>query len=123
MKVTIICRHGHAPDEVKDYAAGKLEHLERFNRHTRSLECILDEDGLHKSVEIRAHLERGPPLIVHARHEDWRATVDIANDKVENALRRLKERLEDRRHRKGPSIEEHVPTPQSEDVTGEFEEI
>ena len=97
MEVRITGRHGDTPDEVREYAHDKLSPLGKFNRHTRSLEVVLDEDHLSKTVEVIAHLERGAPVVVHAKHADARAAIDLAHDKLEKVLRRHKERIEDRR--------------------------
>ena len=101
MEVRITGRHGDTPDEVREYAHEKLSPIGRFNRHTRSLEIVLDEDHLSKTVEVIAHLERGAPVVVHSKHEDARAAIDLAHDKLEKVLRRHKERIEGRRRERG----------------------
>ena len=100
MEVRITCRHGDTPDDVKDYAREKLSPIGKFNRLTRSIEVVFDEDSLSKTVEIIAHLERGAPVVVHAKHEDLRAAIDLAHDKIEKVLRRQKKRVEGRRREK-----------------------
>ena len=97
MEVRITGRHVDTPDEVRDYAHEKLSPIGKFNRHARSLEVVLDEDHLSKTVEVIAHLQRGAPVVVHSKHEDVRAAIDLAHDKLEKVLRRHKERIEDRR--------------------------
>lgn len=97
MEVRITGRHGATPDDVKDYAHDKLGPIGKFNRHARSLEVVFDEDHLAKTVEVIAHLDRGAPVVVHSKHEDARAAIDLAHDKLEKVLRRHKERLEGRR--------------------------
>lgn len=103
MEVRITGRHGDTPDDVKEYAAEKLAPISKFNRHTRSVEVILDEDHLSKTVEVIAHLERGAPVVVHSKHEDAKAAIDLAHDKLEKVLRRHKERLEGRRRDRAES--------------------
>ena len=97
MEVRITGRHGEISDDLKDYAHEKLGPIGKFNRHARSLEVVLDEDHLARTVEVIAHLERGAPVIVHAQHEDAHAAIDLAHDKLEKVLRRHKERIEGRR--------------------------
>jgi ribosomal subunit interface protein len=104
--VRITVRHEDFDDEVKEYAERKLEGLSRYYKGTRSLEVILDGDHLAKSVELKAHLAKGAPVMVSAKHEDAMAAIDIANGKLERVLHRVKEKLEDRRHGKG-----HRPPP------------
>ncbi len=115
MEVRITARHVDAPDDVKDYANEKLAPLGRFNSSARSVEVVFGEDGLVKTVEVIAHLTRGAPVVVHARHDDARAAVDLAHDKLERVLRRAKERREARRHSRGGA----PAAVGSEDATGD----
>ena len=101
MELRITGRHGSMAEDVKEYVEEKLAPVGRFNRHARALDVVLDDDHLSKTVEVIAHVDHGAPVIVHAKHEDARAAVDLAHDKLEKALRRLKERLEDRRRGRG----------------------
>jgi putative sigma-54 modulation protein len=101
VELRITGRHDSMADDVKAYVEEKLAPLGRFNRHARSLEVVFDEAHLVKLVEIIAHVDHGAPVVVNAKHEDARAAVDIAHDKLEKALRRHKERTEDRRRGKG----------------------
>ena len=101
MDVLISARHEDFDDEVKEYAQRKLEGLSRYFKGTRSLEVVLDGDHVSKGVELKAHLTKGAPVVVSARHEDALTAIDIAGGKLERVLHRLKEKLEDRRHGKG----------------------
>ena len=121
MDVRISVRHDDFDDEVKEYAERKLGGLSCYFKGTRSLEVILDGDATSKSVELKAHLAKGAPIVVSARHEEPTAAIDIAGGKLERMLHRLKEKLEDRRHGRGhdtpPAAQPDVPT---EDITGDF---
>ncbi len=101
MEVRITVRHADASDDVREYADEKMSTIEKFSRHTRSIEVVLDDDHLSKTVEVIAHLERGSPVVVNASHEDARAAIDLAHDKLEKVLRRHKERIEGRRRERG----------------------
>ncbi len=105
--------------EIRDYATSKMESLDRYNRHARSIEVVLDADHLERSCEVIAHLDRGAPLVVTAKHADVHASIDLAHDKIEKVLRRLKERLDDRRHAPAPTpgVEGDIDVP-----TGDSEE-
>lgn len=125
MDVRITVRHEDFDDEVKEYAQRRLDGLSRYYKGTRSLEVILDGDHLSKTVELKAHLAKGAPLIVSAKHEDPMAAIDIANGKLERVLHRVKEKLQDRRQGRG----HHAPAspaagPESEsDVTEEIPDL
>jgi ribosomal subunit interface protein len=98
VEVRITGRHASFTDDVKQYVADKLENLSRFNRETRQIDVVLDEAHMRASVEVIAHMTRGAPVVVTAEHDDVLAAVDIAHDKLETVLRRLKEKVTDRRH-------------------------
>ena len=67
-------------------------------------------------------MKRGAPVVVSAKHADARAAVDLAHDKLEKVLRRLKERRMDRRHQGvKPSLGEFAPA-DDEDVTQDVTE-
>ena len=118
MDVLISARHEDFDPDIKEYAERKLERMSRYFKGTRSLEVILDGDHVQKSVELKAHLAKGAPIVVVVRHEDALTAIDIAGGKLERLLHRLKEKLEDRRHGRGHGAAPHVPiaAPDSEDL-------
>lgn len=120
MEVRITGRHSELDDEFKQYALQKFESLARISRHARSVECVFDEVSIDKKVELIAHLTRGKPIAVHARHEDQRACFDAAYAKLERVLIRLKEKLETRRHSGGPVMAPEGPV--SEELKS-FDEV
>ena len=104
MDVRVHARNGHVDDEIRELAAAKVLHAGR----------ILDDDGGSADVEFaertnprladeRYRVEittvlKGRTVRVEAAAADDRAALDIAVDKFERQLRRLKERLV-QRHR------------------------
>ena len=104
MDVRVHARNGHVDDEIRELAASKVLHAGR----------ILDDDGGSADVEFaertnprladeRYRVEittvlKGRTVRVEAAAADDRAALDIAVDKFERQLRRLKERLV-QRHR------------------------
>ena len=98
MEVRITSRHGELQEKEREYAEEKLESLTRYFKGTRSLEVVLDEGHQTRNAEIIAHMARGAPLVVSAEAGDVFAAIDRAHDKLERMLRRLKEKIVDRRH-------------------------
>lgn len=120
MDVRITSRHGELQDKEREYAEEKLESLTRYFKGTRSVEVVLDEGHQTRNAEIIAHMARGAPLVVSAEAGDVFAAIDRAYDKLERMLRRLKEKLVDRRHGRdraaaafgeGPAGEEEEESP------------
>ena len=102
MEVQITGRHEELTDSVKEYAQEKLGALSRFHKGLRALEVVFTEDSLEKSVELIAHLSRGAPIVVTAKHEEPLAAVDLAHDKLERVLKKEKEKRRDLARHKGP---------------------
>jgi putative sigma-54 modulation protein len=89
-----------APD-VREYAEAKVRRLDRH--FDRIVDAQLDFDVVNhraaeplKDVHLRVHLS-GVILTAQARHKDARTAVDEVVDKLEEQLRRRKERLKERR--------------------------
>lgn len=109
MDVRVHARKGNLEDEIRDLATTKVLHAAR----------ILDDDGSFADVEFtertnprlsdgRFRVEittvvKGHTVRVEADAPDDRAALDIAVDKFERQLRRLKERLV-QRYRGRPGV-------------------
>ncbi len=124
MDVRITGRHAAYGDDVKEYVEDKLEPLSKFNQETRFIEVVLDEARNGHECEVIAHMRKGAPLVVHANHDDVMAAVDIAHDKLEAVLRKVKEKAVDRRHGRAhnaapPQEASFAVDPDSEPGTGE----
>ncbi len=121
MEVLVKGRHAELDDEVKEYAAEKLEGLSRYYKWIRTVEAVLNEDHLTKECELIAHLSRGAPLVVSAKHEQWLAAIDIAHDQLKRVLQKFKEKQEDRRQGKGHAHKAVAPDePDSGPITEDF---
>lgn len=125
MEIRITARHEDFDEEIKDYAQRKLDGLYRFYRGTRSIEVILDGDSLNKTVELKAHMAKGPPVVVTCSHPEPMAAIDIAHGKLERVIHRLKEKLEDRRHGKGQIATPATPeaAPDTDEISGNVPDL
>lgn len=96
MELRITGRHATVNPKLRDYAADKLGPIERYDRRTRVLDVVLDHEPLGTTIEAKAHVGKGAPLVVHAKHATAEGAIDLIHDKLERALRRNKERVRDR---------------------------
>jgi putative sigma-54 modulation protein len=109
MQVTVSGRHMAINDAVDAYCREKAGRLTRFFDRIQSIEVILDgKDGQH-SAEFIVHSEHTHPFVGHESHADLYAAVDLALDKVEEQVRRHKEKLRNRKH--PPRAGSEMPTP------------
>lgn len=106
MQVIVSGRHMGVTEALKEYCRGKAERLPRFLDRIQSIEIVLDgKDGVH-TAEVIVHAAGAPqPFVAHERNEDAFAAVDLLMDKIEEQLRRYKERHRNRKHPPRGSIE------------------
>jgi putative sigma-54 modulation protein len=102
VQIKIAVRHGHLSESAQQAIrekAGKLLHF--FDRLTM-IEVMVDlQRPLAKVVEFVAQAEHKHDIVGRGAHEDLQAAVDAALHRVEEQVRRYKERIQD--HRRAPS--------------------
>ena len=97
MEIKITSRHVYTPDEVKMYIEEKFEKMERFHRALQSLEVVLKAEDRQQQCEVILHIRNRDPEAVQVACDGVHEAIDVAVDKVERRLRRLKEKRESRR--------------------------
>ena len=94
MKITVTGRHMELTEVLKKYATGKIEHLRHYFDNVFSGEVVFSpENGARYSAEIILHAPRHSVLVVHAQDKSATAAFDLAVEKVERQLIRLKDKL------------------------------
>ncbi len=98
MQVTVTGRHMAVSDALRQYCVEKAERLPKFLDRVQQIEVVLDgHDGLH-SAEIIVRSAGSPPFVASEQHEDAYAAIDLLMDKIEERLRRYKEKHRNRKH-------------------------
>lgn len=98
MQVTVTGRHMGVSDALKTYCAEKAERLPRFLDRVQSIGFVLEgREGVHVA-EIIVHSAGSPPFVATEQHADPYAAIDLLIDKIEEQLRRYKERHRNRKH-------------------------
>ena len=98
MVITVTGRHMGVSDALKTYCEEKAERLPRFLDRIQSINIVVEgKDGLH-TVEMIVHSPGVQPFVATEQHEDAYAAVDLLIDKIEEQLRRYKERHRNRKH-------------------------
>lgn len=103
MQVTVSGRHMGVNDALRDYCEKKAERLVRFYDRIQSIEVVLDGRNGKHSAEMIVHSEGTSPFVAHELHDDVFAAVDLLLDKVEEQIRRHKEKLRNRKHPPKPA--------------------
>jgi putative sigma-54 modulation protein len=101
LDIEITGRHVNVKPDVESYAREKGEKVAKFLKRQGRVEIVLDHERDNFLVEVIVSGYRGPVLVSHVQHPDARAAIDLAVDKTEQQLRKLKGRRKDHR---GPSM-------------------
>ena len=101
MQINISTRHGHISDATREKIRAKLDKLSRIFERLTAIEVTLDvehEDDPH--VELKVSAEHKHDFVAHDQSANLMGSVDEAVHKVEQQLRKYKEKVQER-HRSG----------------------
>ena len=102
MEIKIAARHGHLSDETQNFIREKAQKLLRlFDRLTMIAVTVDLKDDVNKVVEFLVSAEHKHDFVARETHTDVLAAVDLVMPKLEQQLRRYKEKIQD--HRRRPS--------------------
>jgi len=89
-------------DSIREYVQEKASKLERYFDRIQSVEVVIGIDGGSPTAEVVVTAARRGRFVATHRAEDMYACIDKALHKVEEQIRRHKDRVRDR---KGPTHE------------------
>ncbi len=120
--IQIVGRHIELSAGLESYAREKAEKVAKFLKQNVRVEVLIEKVHDQHEVEMIVSGYRGPVIVSHVHKEDPRAAIDLAIDKVEHQLRRMKGR---RTSHKGESItSEAISTGnESEDSDVSYDDI
>ena len=98
MQINISARHGQLSTATREKITTKAEKLLRFNDRLAAVEVTVDLE--HKetpSVEFRVSVEKAEDLVATQQGDNLMAVVDACLHKVEQQLRKHKEKMIDHR--------------------------
>ena len=100
MHVTIKGRHWKSDPGFREFAEQKIEKLVRYYPQLVAAELTIVQEGYRHRAELSL-TGNGVSLRGRAEARDPRAALDAVLEKQETALKRRKERFEDRKKRRG----------------------
>ncbi len=109
MKLSVTARHMDVTEAMRSYAEQKVARLPRLFNGLQSVVVTFDMDGGQHVVEIVATGTHKSVFVAHHRGEDMYACVDQCVHKLEQQLRRHKDRVRDRQ---GPPHEQTMVPPE-----------
>jgi ribosome hibernation promoting factor len=111
VQVNISARHGHLSDETKQTITTKVERLLRLFDRLASIDVTVDlEHEENPSVDIRISAEHKHDFVAAEQSTNLMAALDGVIHKLEQQLRKYKEKVQDR-HR--------TPRPETASLEGE----
>lgn len=119
MQINISTRHGHLSDETQARVREKLERLPRFFERLTSIDLTVDLE--HRStpkVDLRVSAEHKHDFVATEQADELMVGVDRVVHKLEQQLRKYKEKLQD--HHRGDGLRQQAPpADEGDDVESE----
>lgn len=115
MQVAITCRHGNIRDEVREYISSKSQKLLTYFERVSAIQVTVDFEGDRIKSEILVDTEHRHDFVASDVGEDVIATFDKALHKMEQQIRKYKEKLQD--HRRDLPLNE-LANPAEEEEAG-----
>jgi putative sigma-54 modulation protein len=98
VQINISARHGHLSAETQDKIRDKLEKLRRLYDRVSAIAATVDlEHQESPSVELRLSVERNDDFVATEASTGVMAALDGAIHKIEQQLRKHKDKRRDRR--------------------------
>lgn len=97
VQVAITCRHGSIRDEIRDLVSQKAEKLLTFFERVTAIQVTLDFLKDSVKAEILVDAEHKHNFVAQAQAADVLAAFDGALHKMEQQIRKYKEKVQDHR--------------------------
>ena len=118
MQISTTARHCELDAEVRDFALQRLAKLERFARDIQEAHLIVTAEKFRHTAEITLRL-KNHEMVSREESDTSRVAIDQAVTRLEQQLRRLKEKRVERKRARGGARPGPNGTPA---VEGEAEE-
>ena len=98
MQITISARHGHLSPNTQEKITEKVEAIRKFFDRMTSIQVTVDlEHRERTSVEVKVSAEHHEEFVAVVQADSVLAAVDGVVDKIEQQLRKSKEKLKEHR--------------------------
>ena len=110
MQVEVTCRHGSIDTESNAYIVRKSEKLLTFFERVTAIGVTVDFEGGRVKVEMLVDAEHKHNFVASSTGENTIAEFDKTLSKMEQQIKKYKEKLQD--HRRDPAMNEFVERPE-----------
>ena len=91
MQIHLTARHCEVSPAIRAFAASRLEKLQKYDSAIQEVRIIVSQERRVHTAEItlRTHQQ---DVVITERHEDVRGAIELAADRLEERVRRSKEK-------------------------------
>jgi putative sigma-54 modulation protein len=115
VQISISARHGHLSEKTRAKITEKVERLSRLFERLTAIEVTIDlEHAELPGVDLRVSAEHKHDFNAQAQSESLMASMDAAIHKLEQQLRKYKEKVQDRHRQPGTRHESASAEPERE---------
>ena len=108
MQISIATRHGHISEATKAKVSAKVEKLSRIFERLTAIEVTVDlKDEQEPAVELIVAAEHKHDFVAREESPELMRALDGAIQKLEQQLRKYKEKIQDRHRTSG--VKHQVP--------------
>ena len=117
MQLDISTRHGHLSEASQDKLKSRAEKLGRFFDRLTAIEIVVDlKDEKNPKVDVKASAEHKHDFVAHEQSNNMMKACESAFQKIEQQLRKYKERLQEKSRNPQARREELTPAePEGDD--------
>ena len=97
VQVDITCRHGNIHDDVREHITRKSEKLLTYFERVTAIQVTVDFGKDRIRTEVLVDTEHRHNFVAHDEGEEAVATFDSALNKMEQQLKKYKQKIQDHR--------------------------
>lgn len=102
MQIKISTRHGHVSEEIQTKIRAKVERLTRLFERLTAIEVTIDlEHRDTPTVDLKVSAEHKHDFVATSQSADLMASIDNVLPKLEQQLRRYKDKIQNRHRNLG----------------------
>ena len=115
MQIQISTRHGHLSEESRERITGKLEKLLKIFERLTAIELIIDlTDSNMPKVDLMVSAEHKHDFVARHESESLMGSVDVVLHRLEQQLRKYKEKVVERHRNTDLRRREEASRPETE---------
>lgn len=117
MEIKISARHGNISDETQAKVRTKVERLSRLFERLSAIEVTIDlERRDAPAVDLRVSAEHKHDFVATSQTQELMSSIDQAMHKLEQQLRKYKQRIQERHRGLGVRTAEVAEEPETDET-------